>query len=151
MPSNSPIEDDRSEKIVQVPLLTSDETTKQHTPHSSDWMFWGVYDGHSGWTTSAKLRDSLIAYVLAELDKAYVKSTADSVNRLVPSPETVDAAIQQGFINLDNDIVHKVSSDSWPILQRQVPQNILLQHCLVLAVFGLLRYLFPRSSCGCNW
>lgn len=107
LPSNSPIEDDRSEKIVQVPLLTSDETTKQHTPHSSDWMFWGVYDGHSGWTTSAKLRDSLIAYVLAELDKAYVKSTADSVNRLVPSPETVDAAIQQGFINLDNDIVHK--------------------------------------------
>lgn len=107
LPSNSPIEDDRSEKIVQVPLLTSDDATNTHTPHSSDWMFWGVYDGHSGWTTSAKLRDALIAYVLAELDKVYVKSTSDSVYRLVPSPESIDGAIKQGFLKLDNDIVHK--------------------------------------------
>lgn len=107
LPSNSPIEDDRSEKIVQVPLLTSDSTTNEHSPNSSDWMFWGVYDGHSGWTTSAKLRDSLIEYVLAELDKAYVKSTSDSVYRLVPSAETIDSAIRNGFLNLDNEIVHK--------------------------------------------
>lgn len=107
LPSNSPIEDDRSEKIVQVPLLTSDTTTKEHSSHSSDWMLWGVYDGHSGWTTSAKLRDALIAYVLAELDKAYVKSTADSIYRLVPSSEAIDNAIQQGFLKLDNDIVNK--------------------------------------------
>lgn len=107
LPSNSPIEDDRSENIVQVPLLTCDATTKEHSPHTSDWMFWGVYDGHSGWTTSAKLRDSLIAYVLTELERAYVKSTSDSIYRLIPTAEAIDGAIQQGFLKLDNDIVHK--------------------------------------------
>lgn len=107
LPSNSPIEDDRSEKIVQVPLLTSNNETDRHQSVASDWMFWGVYDGHSGWTTSAKLRDALIAYVLSELDKTYVKSTSDSIYRLVPSPDAIDAAIQQGFVKLDNDIVHK--------------------------------------------
>ncbi len=38
LPSNDPIEDDHSEKIVEIP---SKETG------SSDWMFWGVFDGHS--------------------------------------------------------------------------------------------------------
>jgi len=44
IPSNDPIEDDHSEKIVEVPqgLATS---TPEHNA-SSDWMFWGVYDGH---------------------------------------------------------------------------------------------------------
>lgn len=102
LPSNSPIEDDRSEKIVQVPLITPDDKR-----HSSDWMLWGVYDGHGGWTTSAKLRDELIGSVLSELDKAYVKSSLDSVYRLVPSPETVDKAIEKGFVKLDEEIVNK--------------------------------------------
>lgn len=102
LPSNSPIEDDRSERIVQVPLITQDDKR-----HSSDWMFWGVYDGHSGWTTSAKLRDELIGSVLGELDKAYVKSSADSVYRLVPSPEIINNAIEKGFVKLDDEIVNK--------------------------------------------
>lgn len=100
--SNSPIEDDRSERIVQVPLITPDDKR-----HSSDWMFWGVYDGHSGWTTSAKLRDELIASVLGELDKAYVKSSADSIFRLVPSPEVINKAIERGFVKLDDEIVNR--------------------------------------------
>ena len=54
LPSNNPIEDDRSERVVQVPLITSNESGEERV--STDWMFWGVYDGHSGWTTSAKLR-----------------------------------------------------------------------------------------------
>jgi pyruvate dehydrogenase phosphatase len=44
VPSNSPIEDDHAEKIVEVPQTvagTPDEAS------SSDWMFWGVFDGHS--------------------------------------------------------------------------------------------------------
>lgn len=102
LPSNSPIEDDRSEKIVQVPLITPDDKR-----HSTDWMFWGVYDGHSGWTTSAKLRDELIGSVLSELEKSYVKSSADSVYRLVPSPEVINNAIERGFVKLDEEIVTK--------------------------------------------
>lgn len=43
IPSNDPIEDDHAEKIVEVPqsvAATNDGTS------SSDWMFWGVFDGH---------------------------------------------------------------------------------------------------------
>jgi pyruvate dehydrogenase phosphatase len=41
IPSNDPIEDDHSEKIIELPqaLATQNPT--------SDWMFWGVFDGHS--------------------------------------------------------------------------------------------------------
>lgn len=42
VPSNSPIEDDHAEKIVEVPLATAQDGST-----SSDWMFWGVFDGHS--------------------------------------------------------------------------------------------------------
>jgi pyruvate dehydrogenase phosphatase len=40
LPSNDPIEDDHAEKIVEVP-------DKSEANGSSDWMFWGVFDGHS--------------------------------------------------------------------------------------------------------
>ena len=42
LPSNDPIEDDHAEKIVEVPGKTAAADTK-----SSDWMFWGVFDGHA--------------------------------------------------------------------------------------------------------
>lgn len=42
LPSNDPIEDDHAEKIVQVPNRLSDAAGDE-----SDWMFWGVFDGHS--------------------------------------------------------------------------------------------------------
>ncbi|GMG13211.1 unnamed protein product [[Candida] boidinii] len=63
-PSNNPIEDDRSEKIVQLPIQDSSNNNEKV---NTDWMFWGVYDGHAGWTTSAKLRDRLLDYVVTEL------------------------------------------------------------------------------------
>jgi pyruvate dehydrogenase phosphatase len=44
LPSNDPIEDDHAEKIVEVPQSVA--ATGDGTP-SSDWMFWGVFDGHS--------------------------------------------------------------------------------------------------------
>lgn len=40
LPSNSPIEDDHAEKIVEIPA-------RPDTVAGSDWMFWGVFDGHS--------------------------------------------------------------------------------------------------------
>lgn len=102
--SNNPIEDDRSERTIQVPLISGPGNDDRN---STDWMFWGIYDGHSGWTTSAKLRDSLINYVVNELDKAYTRSSPNSAYRLIPSPEVIDSAIQQGFLSLDDEIVHK--------------------------------------------
>jgi pyruvate dehydrogenase phosphatase len=40
LPSNDPIEDDHAEKIIEIP-------TKNNGNGNSDWMFWGVFDGHS--------------------------------------------------------------------------------------------------------
>ena len=39
IPSNDPIEDDHSEKIIELNGAAAQTT--------SDWMFWGVFDGHS--------------------------------------------------------------------------------------------------------
>ena len=41
--SNNPIEDDHAEKIVEVPQTV---ITTQDGAAASDWMFWGVFDGH---------------------------------------------------------------------------------------------------------
>ena len=41
--SNNPIEDDHAEKIVEVPQTV---TPPESGSPSSDWMFWGVFDGH---------------------------------------------------------------------------------------------------------
>lgn len=43
LPSNNPIEDDHAERIVEVPQTVA---ATQDGTSSSDWMFWGVFDGH---------------------------------------------------------------------------------------------------------
>lgn len=100
LPSNSPIEDDRSEEIVQVPIL-QDNNVKA----STDWMFFGVFDGHGGWTTSSKLRDQLISYIIHELGTIF--KPADDNLRFVPNSATIDQAIKNGFLKLDHEIVNK--------------------------------------------
>ncbi|KAK3343882.1 phosphatase 2C-like domain-containing protein [Lasiosphaeria hispida] len=94
LPSNNPIEDDHAEKIVEIP-------GKAGVGESSDWMFWGVFDGHSGWSTSAKLRQTLISVVAGELNETYKAASG-----LAPPPEAVEAAIKNGFLRLDHEIVH---------------------------------------------
>lgn len=44
IPSNDPIEDDHVEKIIELPQALATATAANK---SSDWMFWGVFDGHS--------------------------------------------------------------------------------------------------------
>lgn len=44
VPSNSPIEDDHAEKIVEV---SPSVAANMNGESSSDWMFWAVFDGHS--------------------------------------------------------------------------------------------------------
>ncbi|KKA30103.1 hypothetical protein TD95_003057 [Thielaviopsis punctulata] len=81
MPSNNPIEDDHSEKIVHVPGKSAESSTPK-----SDWMFWG----------------SLIATVARELNATYSASPDFS-----PAPEDIDQAIKNGFLRLDDEIVNK--------------------------------------------
>jgi len=45
IPSNDPIEDDHSEKIIEVSQGLDNATAGRNS--SSDWMFWGVFDGHA--------------------------------------------------------------------------------------------------------
>ncbi len=56
-----------------------------------------------GWTTSAKLRQTLINYVGRELNTTY--KAAETLGTM-PSPEAIDAAMKAGFTRLDNEIVH---------------------------------------------
>ncbi|KAI1125708.1 protein phosphatase 2C [Nemania abortiva] len=93
--SNNPIEDDHAEKIVEVASPQENSI--------NDWMFWGVFDGHAGWTTSAKLRQTLINYVGRELNNTY---KAAQTLGTTPSPEAIDAAMKAGFTRLDKEIVH---------------------------------------------
>ena len=102
LPSNSPIEDDRAEEIIQVPIL-QDNNIKSTT----DWLFFGVFDGHGGWTTSSKLRDELINYVISELGTIYKPVQGEENLRYVPNSATIDQAIKNGFLKLDHEIVNK--------------------------------------------
>ncbi|KAI9761167.1 MAG: hypothetical protein M4579_001214 [Chaenotheca gracillima] len=102
LPSNDPIEDDHIEKIVDVPQSVA---ASQGGAPNSDWMFFGVFDGHSGWTTSAKLRQVLVNFVARELNATYKSALADPAVSL-PSPEAIDTAIKKGFVLLDHEIVH---------------------------------------------
>lgn len=104
LPSNDPIEDDHAEKIVEVPPSLVPSTTGEE---SSDWMFWGVFDGHSGWTTSAKLRQVLISFVARELNATYKASKTEGNALGLPSSAAIDEAIKTGFVRLDNEIVHE--------------------------------------------
>lgn len=100
LPSNDPIEDDHAEKIVEVP--SSVAATDNNAP-SSDWMFWGVFDGHSGWTTSAKLRQVLISFAARELNHTY-KAALSNAKSPFPDPASIDAALKSAFVKLDNEI-----------------------------------------------
>ncbi|KUJ12202.1 protein serine/threonine phosphatase 2C [Mollisia scopiformis] len=104
IPSNDPIEDDHSEKIIELPQALATATAGGNA--SSDWMFWGVFDGHAGWTTSAKLRQVLISFVARELNSTYKAALADPAAG-VPSSEAIEAAIKTGFNRLDHEIVHE--------------------------------------------
>ncbi|TVY94042.1 [Pyruvate dehydrogenase [acetyl-transferring]]-phosphatase 1, mitochondrial [Lachnellula willkommii] len=104
IPSNDPIEDDHSEKIIELPEALATATAARNP--ASDWMFWGVFDGHSGWTTSAKLRQVLINFVARELNSTYKAALADPALGS-PSSESIESAIKTGFNRLDHEIVHE--------------------------------------------
>ncbi|EAW08046.1 type 2C protein phosphatase ptcF [Aspergillus clavatus NRRL 1] len=129
VPSNSPIEDDHAEKIVEV---------SPSVAPASDWMFWAIFDGHSGWTTSAKLRNVLISYVARELNTTYKAAAADA-SLVSPTSEAVDAAIKEGFVRLDNDIVYNSVDKVLKSNSRRVAAELLAPalsgSCALLAFF----------------
>ncbi|KAM7185242.1 Protein phosphatase 2C (PP2C)-like domain containing protein [Rhypophila sp. PSN 637] len=95
--SNEPLEDDHDELIV----------TSSSPTDSVKWAFWAIYDGHSGWATAAKLRQSLIPHVYHDLAELY--NTSSSATSIVqPSFQSnldVVKTIQSTFLALDHEIV----------------------------------------------
>jgi pyruvate dehydrogenase phosphatase len=139
IPSNDPIEDDHAEKIIEVP-----STSPESQP--SDWMFWGVFDGHSGWTTSAKLRQTLISYVARELNSTYTNKTA------LPTPESIDHAIKTGFLKLDHEIIHasvdKVTSQKSKRVAAELLAPALSGSCALLSFYDSRSKLLRVACTG---
>ncbi|KAF4984670.1 hypothetical protein FZEAL_186 [Fusarium zealandicum] len=142
LPSNDPIEDDHAEKIVEVPSRSTGAETD-----NSDWMFWGVFDGHSGWTTSATLRESLINYVARELNDTYKQSAGE-----LPSEDAVNLAIKTGFNRLDNEIVHKsvekVFKASSKTVAAELLQPALSGSCALLSFYDSRSNLLRVACTG---
>ncbi|KEF52677.1 uncharacterized protein A1O9_11094 [Exophiala aquamarina CBS 119918] len=134
LPSNDPIEDDHAEKIVEVPnsIAATDNQT------SSDWMFWGVFDGHSGWTTSAKLRQVLISFAARELNTTY-KAALSNVKSPFPPPAAIDAALKSAFVKLDNEIcldsVNKLNKNPSKRLAAEILAPALSGSCALLSFY----------------
>ncbi|KAK9352640.1 phosphatase 2C-like domain-containing protein [Lipomyces doorenjongii] len=97
--SNSQIEDDFTAKIVNVNFADG----------PSDWYFFGVFDGHGGWNTSAKLRELLVPYVAAELmDKVQPERAQRAFGtESTANARLIDEAIEMAFLKLDDDITRK--------------------------------------------
>ncbi|KAL9098844.1 MAG: hypothetical protein Q9163_005565 [Psora crenata] len=145
IPSNNPIEDDHAEKIIEIPQ------TVTNGAGSSDWMFWGVFDGHSGWTTSARLRQVLISYVARELHNTYKTALADP-SLALPTPQSIDAAIKRGFLRLDNDIVHtsvqKAISNKTKLAATELLAPALSGSCALLSFYDSSSKLLRVACTG---
>ncbi|KAI9759974.1 MAG: hypothetical protein M1835_000265 [Candelina submexicana] len=148
LPSNDPIEDDHAEKIVEVPQSVAPAT--EGAP-SNDWMFWGVFDGHSGWTTSAKLRQVLISFVARELNETY-KSALSNPSLTMPSPESIDSAIKKGFVRLDHEIVHESVEKVLKANTKRVAAELLAPalsgSCALLSFYDTRSKLFRVACTG---
>lgn len=146
LPSNHPIEDDHAEKIVPVPNTVA---TTDGEP-SSDWMFWGVFDGHSGWTTSAKLRQELISFTVRELNTAY-KAALSNTTLPFPEPATVDQALKSAFVKLDNEIcldsVDKLTENPSKRLAAYVLAPALSGSCALLSFYDAQSKIL-RTACS---
>ncbi|QLQ78905.1 hypothetical protein HG537_0B02530 [Torulaspora globosa] len=94
LPSNHPIEDNHVEQVITVPV--SGETDRQE-----ELYFFGIFDGHSGSFTSAKLSQELVPYVARKLGQFYREGTD-----ALASSSKMDEALIQTFEQLDNDIVY---------------------------------------------
>lgn len=148
LPSNDPIEDDHSEKIVEVPSTVA--ATENGARHS-DWMFWGIFDGHSGWTTSAKLRQVLISFAARELNRTYKAALSNTVSPFPPA-SAIDAALKTAFVKLDNEIciesVEKLTKNPSKRLGAEILAPALSGSCALLSFYDSRSQIFRVACTG---
>ena len=146
--SNDPIEDDHSEKIIEV---TNAVAVSQDNASTTDWMFWGVFDGHSGWTTSAKLRQVLIGFAARELNSTY-KAALTNTSSPFPSSEAVEHALKSAFVKLDDEIcldsVNKVLKSQSKRLAAELLAPALSGSCALLSFYDSRSKLFRVACTG---
>ena len=87
--SNSPIEDDHREATVLDPF------GNEHV-----WSFFGVFDGHSGWAASDRLKRDLVPWVSRYLREAGPLDGSEAVDG-----GNVASAIRRAFLGLDQFLV----------------------------------------------
>lgn len=66
----------------------------------STWMAWAVLDGHSGWQTADLLEKRLVPAVQSRLSQMTQMTPGESIR-----DESIQRAIMEAFVNLDDDIV----------------------------------------------
>jgi pyruvate dehydrogenase phosphatase len=93
---------------------------------------------YSGWTTSAKLRQTLINYVARELNATYKAALADPSIKS-PSTEAIETAIKMGFNRLDheivNDSVEKVMKANSKLVAAELLAPALSGACALLSFY----------------
>ncbi|CCE66254.1 hypothetical protein TPHA_0P00960 [Tetrapisispora phaffii CBS 4417] len=109
LPSNNPIEDNHIEQILTVPRYDIVEGNVSNLEASvdaaqSNLYFFGIFDGHSGPFTSAKLTKDLVRYVATQLNELF--SVTENTDTEQYSAQ-FDDAIEKGFLQLDSDIVYE--------------------------------------------
>src|SRR5690242_6331455 len=108
-------------------------------------------DLHSGWVTSAKLRQTLISYVARELNSTYKSALADPAQR-IPTPESIDKAIKSGFVLLDNEIVYesvkKVKQAKTKIAAAELLAPALSGSCALLSFYDSQSKLLRVACTG---
>jgi pyruvate dehydrogenase phosphatase len=135
--SNDPNEDDHSTAIVSHP--------------NGSWSFFALFDGHSGWETSAWLRENMIPAVVGALADLYnnyhvpddetFNSTGQESNRDSHEPpgQTVNDTIKNTFLRLDDDIVHWAVDRVFSTTSKKLATNLLAPayagSCALLAFY----------------
>lgn len=71
------------------------------------WMAWGVLDGHAGWQTAEVLEEQLVPFVQRSLQRKGKPLLSEDA-----SPELVQSALRQAFMDLDDTIMKAVPSVS---------------------------------------
>ena len=120
-----------------------------------------VFDGHSGWETSAWLRENLIPAVIGSLADLYARHNERSksifstawkalsgrvVDSYTPPGSSIDEAIKNTFRQLDDDIVYKPLERIFSTTSKNAAINLLAPayagSCALLAFFdSYTRYL----------
>lgn len=90
--SNDPTEDDHAEYLAPAP--------------NGYWSFFGVFDGHCGWETSAWLRENLLPAVTGSLADLYSRFKTERPSLPEPSSEEIEATLKETFKRVDDDIVY---------------------------------------------